>query len=154
MVSEFSNEHRWLSNFVGGLTFTRKQFDNAPIAARSVEHAYQAFKTTNREDFSRVLNCATPGQAKRLGRKVEVRDDWDIIKVPVMTRLVELKFKQHPVLRARLIALDGDIVEGNRWHDNFWGDCYCPKCIEVVGQNIMGQILMNLRDILREDERA
>jgi predicted NAD-dependent protein-ADP-ribosyltransferase YbiA (DUF1768 family) len=43
------------------------------------------------------------------------------------------------------------MIEGNWWHDNFWGDCYCnnksgkhPECLKP-GLNKLGLLLMNLR---------
>jgi predicted NAD-dependent protein-ADP-ribosyltransferase YbiA (DUF1768 family) len=37
------------------------------------------------------------------------------------------------------------LVEGNCWHDNFWGDCYCPKCFNRMGKNMLGRLLMKVR---------
>lgn len=37
------------------------------------------------------------------------------------------------------------IIEGNYWHDNFWGSCHCLKC-KGKGQNHLGNLLMKIRD--------
>lgn len=65
-----------------------------------------------------------------------------------MQELLEEKFK-NPVLQAKLLAVKGEIVEHNQWHDNFWGSCTCPKCGNK-GNNALGKMLMNLRNELSE----
>jgi predicted NAD-dependent protein-ADP-ribosyltransferase YbiA (DUF1768 family) len=40
------------------------------------------------------------------------------------------------------------LVEGNTWHDPFWGDCHCGRC-PADGENMLGGVLMELRDTLR-----
>lgn len=37
-------------------------------------------------------------------------------------------------------------VEENYWHDNEWGQCLCEKCVEVKGRNLLGRLLMELRE--------
>ena len=43
----------------------------------------------------------------------------------------------------------GDLVEGNRWHDNFWGRCVCRACRRIGGANVLGTLLMQVRAELR-----
>ena len=135
-IFEFQGEHRWLSNFwpawviLDGVLFP------------SIEHAYQAAKThpSQREPF---LRC-TAGQAKRLGRTVEMRADWEQVKVPTMRSLVEQKFAPGTELGEKLKATgDGQIVEGNNWGDTFWGVC------RGRGQNWLGRLLMERRALLQ-----
>ena len=138
MIKEFKNEYRWLSNFypssitIGGTTYP------------TVEHYYQANKACTINDFNTVKNCPTPGQAKRAGSRIKLREDWDMVKDFIMRRGLEAKF-QNPDLRRRLIATERClIIEGNYWHDNYWGSCYCPKC-GGRGKNILGRLLMLVR---------
>jgi len=44
---------------------------------------------------------------------------------------------------------DTKLLEGNRWHDNFWGNCDCPNCRDKPGLNYLGKILMRVRLELR-----
>ena len=37
-------------------------------------------------------------------------------------------------------------------HDNEYGNCICPKCAEIEGENKLGKILMRVRTELREKE--
>lgn len=131
----FDGEYRFLSNFYPaeveyeGLTFP------------SVEHAYQAAKTLDIEVRKQFLNI-TPGQAKRLGKQVKSRDDWDSVKVSIMHELVGKKFKIKQ-LRDELLATGNRyLIEGNTWGDTFWGVC------NGVGKNMLGIILMEIRNEL------
>jgi len=111
----------------------------------TVAHAFQAAKTTDpamRWHFQRT--SLTAGDAKRLGRQITLRDDWEPIKVQIMMDLVWLKF-QEPSLAARLVETAGrQLVEGNHWNDTFWGVC------NGVGSNWLGLILMTVRDTIIE----
>ncbi|MGL4755290.1 MAG: NADAR family protein, partial [Aeromonadaceae bacterium] len=134
MIDSFSGEYRFLSNFwpcnvtLDGATYP------------SVEHAYQAAKTSSTFERLRVIACATPGDAKRAGRTLTIRPDWDAIKVSVMRDLVCQKFAD-PQLAALLASTRGrQLVEGNNWGDTFWGVC------RGEGQNNLGKILMSIRD--------
>jgi ribA/ribD-fused uncharacterized protein len=132
MISEFRGQHRWLSNFhpcvihYHGLTF------------QSVEAAYQAEKTLDLE-IRKLFTTYDARTAKREGKKLKIRPDWNKIKERVMMELLELKF-DHPDLRKLLIETgDEEIVEGNTWGDTFWGVC------DGVGENKLGKQLMRLR---------
>lgn len=116
------------------------------------EHAYQAAKTLDATERSRIRQAATPGQAKRLGGPkskggiVTLRPDWESIKYDVMLALVRQKFNINADLKAVLLATgDQDIVEDNHHHDNIWGNCLCPKCAGIVGQNLLGKAIMAVR---------
>lgn len=125
-------------------------FYPAPVALDgvtypSVEHAYQAAKTTDakqREPFSRKL--VTPGQAKRMGKAVTMRADWNAVKLDVMRDLVKQKFA-NDALRAKLDDTAGRrLVEGNKWGDTYWG--MVMRDGKLVGENHLGKILMEVRD--------
>ena len=85
-------------------------------------------------------------EAKRLGRHVQLRPDWENVKLPIMEEIVRAKFTQHPELAARLLATgDALLVEGTTWGDTCWG-------IDLTtgeGENRLGQILMQIRAELR-----
>ena len=137
MIDNFSGKHAFLSNFFPG--------DNS-----SLEHKFQAAKTNNPIEQAEVMACSTPGQAKRLGRKVEMKEDWNEIRVPTMIKLVHEKFQLSPLKEKLLVTDDKVLIEGNRWHDNFWGDCRCGRdACSDEGKNTLGKILMLVREILR-----
>ena len=120
----------------------------------TVEHYFQAAKAAEPLDFLKIAAADTPGQAKRLGRKCKLRADWEEKKIDVMRQALKLKFAD-PTLKAKLIATgDEELVEGNRWCDNFWGACHCLKCQDKVGQNNLGKLLMELREEIKKEETA
>ena len=71
------------------------------------------------------------------------------MKQDILRDLLRVKFAD-PDLRTQLLATgDEELVEGNRWHDRYWGRCYCDKC-GGTGQNALGTLLMQIRDELRQ----
>lgn len=138
-IDRFDGGYRWLSNFWPspvrwGLLFP------------TVEHAYQAAKAADPAVRRQFLACVTPGEAKRLGRRVAARPDWDSVRVRVMDHLLRQKFAPGTELAWRL-QLTGDAVlaEGNNWGDTFWGQ------VNGVGQNQLGRLLMAWRAVLRKE---
>ena len=118
----------------------------------TVEHAFQAAKCTDPQEAENIRCTATPSKAKKLGRTAKMRGDWDQVKDDVMFEAVYAKFSQNPDL-AEALDNTGDavLVEGTRWHDNIWGQCWCG-CSPEGGENRLGQILMTVRDELRENK--
>jgi ribA/ribD-fused uncharacterized protein len=146
----FKDEYQFLSNFaycriqIWGRTFT------------STEAVYVACKAPpefREEVRDACATCKTGGEAKRYGRTIPVRSDWDEIKVPVMKAILEMKFSQ-PYFKKRLLEVTEPIVEENHWHDNFWGDCICDKCKNVVGQNHLGKLLGEIKKELGNEESS
>lgn len=129
----FRGEYFFLSNFYPSpIKYNGHLFPTA-------EHAYQASKALNEEDFLKVLNANTPAEAKKLGRSIKKVDNWEEKKVIIMKEILEEKFSDTS-LKNMLLKVEGTIVEENFWKDTFWGVC------DGVGKNILGKLLMNIRD--------
>ena len=96
-IDRFSGKHRWLSNFWPVEVVYERE------AYRSVEHAYQAAKTTDRHQRQLIQAAESAGHAKRLAKTLTVREDWSERKLSVMEALLRQKFAQAP-LRAKLLA--------------------------------------------------
>ena len=136
MIDSFSGIYRFLSNFYPcRIEFEERRYE-------SVEAAYQAMKTLDvnaRQMFERL----PAPDAKKMGRLLKMRSDWEDVKLEIMEQLVEIKF-QEPMLRSALIDTGNEeIVEGNYWKDTFWGVC------NGVGENHLGKILMQVRQKIR-----
>jgi ribA/ribD-fused uncharacterized protein len=136
--------------------FPFSNFQPAPVRCDlgvrypTVEHAYQAMKTLDRAARERVAALPTPGQAKRAGRTLPLRADWERTKVVAMLDLLRQKFApgtEHA--RALLATGDAELVEWNRWHDRTWGKCTCERC-GGEGLNLLGLALMRVRAELRQ----
>ena len=155
VVMSFDGEYAFLSNFYDS-PIEFMTVDGKKMIAPTVEHAFQAEKAMFSQEQEAIINAATPGKAKRLGRHVLLRPDWENVKDEAMEEFVSRKF-QIPELRDKLLATgDANLIEGNTWHDNYWGICTCSKCINspvVDGKNKLGTILMKVRDSIREEER-
>lgn len=137
-IESFSGNYRWLSNF----WLAEVTLDG--IVYPSVEHAYQAAKTTDSAQRSTIRDCTTAGEAKHCGRRVTVRPNWNAMKLTYMEDFVRQKFTQHAYLKQNLLATgNAPLVEGNNWGDTFWGVC------KGRGQNHLGRILMKIREELR-----
>lgn len=110
----------------------------------TVEHAYQAAKSNDPADWKHFAQLPRPGDAKRAGRYLTIRSDWDQIKLRVMTELVEQKFRIDELKQKLLETGDQLLEETNHWNDTFWGVC------NGVGHNHLGKILMNIREELKK----
>ena len=115
----------------------------------TVEHAYQAAKTTDDSIRELIRASSDPMRAKKLGQEIKKREDWDGIKIYVMKSLIKEKFS-NPFLRPLLLATgEKTLVLNNKWNDTFWGVC------RGVGENWLGKILMEeRRQIKVEEEHA
>jgi len=134
-IKEFQGEYRFLSNFYPA------QMHHDGLLFPTSEHAFQAAKTLNFQYRWEISQLSTPGQAKRAGKEVLLRPDWEQAKVRIMAEIVALKFLQNPPLLRKLLQTGVAVLEeGNQWHDTFWGIC------DGKGNNHLGKILMSFRD--------
>jgi len=144
MINEFKDDYVFLSNFYPSVIV----YDTVHYPTN--EHFFQAMKTTDKKVRAFIAGLQYAGQAKKAGRQVHLRPDWEDIKLEVMAFGLMRKF-EHPSLRQKLIdTYPHDLVEGNYWNDKIWG--YCLKTNE--GKNYLGQLLVSLRTILINEDRA
>lgn len=172
-ILEFKGENAYLSNFFYAPFIAKAWLDPGageriaiyPSTWPTVEHFFQACKSSNVAGAERVLNAGTPGQAKRFGRTLDLRQDWEEIKDKVMEEGVWRKFHSHPRLAELLASTDDSVlVEGNRWGDKYWGACFefdsgqeswsSDGRLALVGKNRLGEILMSLRTRLQDGRRT
>lgn len=143
-ITAFNGAFHVFSNFYPALV----RFDG--VEYPSVEHAYQAAKTLSTTEREAIRKATKPGTAKALGRVVTLRNDWDEIKLQVMTDLVRQKFKNSHRYRLMLLATaNAELIEGNYWRDEFWGATWLPDELKWRGQNHLGKILMQVREELK-----
>lgn len=137
MIDVFDGDNSFLSNFY-----------YAPIVYEGVRYnstevAYQASKTLYDSDKKKFVGLTSP-EAKRLGRKIKLRDDWESVKDQIMYEICWLKFTTHQDLKEKLLATgDEELIEGNWWGDVYWGVC------NGIGKNQLGKTLMRIRAELR-----
>ena len=138
----FFGPYRFLSNFYPVMV----QQDG--IIFPSVEHAYVAAKTLIYQEKLAVAEVKTAAEVKKIGRQLELRDDWEEIKLDVMLDLLIQKFSQEPFKTKLLLTKDLYLEETNTWGDKFWGVC------NGVGENNLGKLLMWVRASLLEIKNA
>ena len=153
MINRFIGKYKSFSNF----EHSPVRYEN--LTYPTVEHAYVAAKSldrTFRRDVA-LMPANKAGVAKKWGRTVKLRTDWEKVKLGIMENLLFQKFgPKAEVLKIasvilgpyKLLIETGDqlLVEGNFWHDNFWGNCLCDKCMKIKGENHLGLLLMKIRE--------
>ena len=146
-IDSFTKENNFLSNFFASRIEWKER------VWPTVEHVFQAEKAVLDAEKDLIHAATSPTKAKRLGRKVHRQPDWADIKAGVMHDVVKEKFSQNTYLAQQLLDTGvAELIEGNRWHDNEWGDCMCDQCADIKGENLLGQILMRVRDELRAQQ--
>jgi len=134
VIDSFRGKFRFLSNFYPS------EVEYEGVKFPTVEHAFQAAKSLDAKTRRKFVSLETPGDAKRYGNDITLRNDWEAVKVPIMEQLLRQKFKDGD-LKKRLAATGTqELIEGNTWNDRFWGVC------DGVGQNNLGKLLMKIRD--------
>ncbi len=155
MISEFRGKYHFLSNFYMLTVPLRWE----TLIYPSSEHLFVAYKTLNLEDRVWISMLEKPWMAKRAGgkygyngRKIKLRGEWTQeyngapFRVHVMRHVLYLKYTTNPQLIRNLCATHPkQLVEGNKWHDNDWGNCTCARCIHIPGQNLLGRLHMEHR---------
>ena len=137
IINSFKCDYFFLSNFYESpVTFNGHTFQNN-------EAAFQAEKTLD-ETVKESFCDLKPNKAKYLGRKIQLRPDWETVKEEKMLGIVRAKFIQNKALQEKLLATgDAYLEEGNDWGDKVWGT------VNGEGQNLLGKILMKVRNELK-----
>ena len=116
---------------------------------KTSEHYFQAQKFAHSpEDMAAIARASTPKRAAELGRERTrpLRKDWEEVKDDVMRRALAAKFEAHPELRELLLGTgDEELIEKTSG-DYYWG---CGT--RGTGHNMLGKLLMELRDKLRSE---
>lgn len=136
-ITSFKGEYFFLSNFYEApITYNGLTFKNG-------EAAFQAQKCVSDEERAEFTTM-NPSAAKKHGRSVQLRKDWEAVKIHEMYGIVRAKFDQNPDLKEKLLATgDAYLEEGNTWGDRIWG------MVNGIGANNLGRLLMSVRNELR-----
>lgn len=133
MINSFSGNYAFLSNFYNSpFTYNGKKY-------RTNEHFFQAAKAKSDILHEYVRNAASAADAKKRGKEIARREDWEGIKDAVMYLGLMLKFQDSRLKQLLLDTGDEDLVEGNTWNDTYWGIC------NGQGKNKLGKLLMEVR---------
>ena len=125
------------------------------VRIRTSEALYQACRFPHLPNVQRrIIDEHSPMTAKMRSKpfRKDSRPDWDAVRVRIMRWCLRVKLAQNWREFSRLLLATGDlpIVEQSR-KDDFWG----AKVAEdgtLVGMNVLGRLLMELREQLKGDE--
>ena len=136
MIKEFKNQYFFLSNFYEcPIYYNKLVFCNA-------EAAFQAQKVIDEKEQYKFINL-NASQARKLGKTIVLRKDWEEVKDNIMYEIVKRKFTVNKELQQKLIdTKDEELVEGNWWHDTYWG----IDSKTGIGKDKLGKILMKVRE--------
>lgn len=157
MIDIFRGSYYFLSNFYPC------EIEHDSIVYPSLEHYYVALKCDNDQiingkyytcfDFRELISkVKSPGKVKIIGKNIKVRSDWNDIKLDIMWIGIQQKFRNKELSELLISTGDQKLVEGNYWHDNFYGQCTCEKCIDK-GKNKLGKLLMKIRSELNGTQK-
>ncbi len=113
------------------------------------EHYFQAQKFVGTPYLEKVRQTKTPKDAANIGRdrSLPLRRDWEQVKDDVMQKAVLKKFQTHADIQEILLSTSDVLLVENSPIDYYWG---CGK--DGTGKNRLGQILMEVREILRNSK--
>lgn len=141
-INSFRGTYRFLSNFY------QYPFEFEGLVYPNAEAAYQAQKCSDVEDKIKYTLIKNPVRAKQMGKREQLPTNWDTVSYDIMNAILHVKFATPELAELLLATGDAYIEEGNHWHDNTWGRCYCDKCSGKESQNRLGKILMEIRSEL------
>lgn len=134
-----NEEHGFLGNF-----WSKNPFFVESHYVQNSEALYQALKF-NKTDPTlavKILTTKKPGDAAKLGRdkSFPLRNDWDAVKQDAMRLTLMYKFEDEELMD-RLLKTGNAVLIEDSPIDWYWG---CGK--DGQGENILGKLLMELRD--------
>lgn len=115
-------------------------------AWKTSEHCYQAMKFIEIEAQELIRSQPNAYMAAKSGRELKARmkDNWDIIRDPIMSDITYAKFSQNLDAKQILLSTDNRLLVELSFKDNYWG-----SKPDLSGKNKLGKILMHHRTIFR-----
>ena len=135
------DEYGCFSNFSRHRIFLKDKY------WQTTEHYFQAQKFAGTEHEEKVRLAPTPMKAASMGRsrKRPLRRDWEKVKDEIMLEALRVKFTQREELKKTLLSTDDAILVEHTANDNYWGDGG-----DGSGKNMLGKLLMQVREEIRE----
>lgn len=130
--------------------FSKHGFEVDGIYYKTSEHYFQAMKFVHSpEDMEAVRRTSTPKLAASIGRDRNrpLRADWEEVKDDIMRQAVLRKFETHADIRDILLATGNQAIVENAPGDRYWG-----IGADGTGKNMLGKILVEVREKLRQDD--
>lgn len=127
------------------------------IEIRTAEALYQACRFPHLPEVQKkIVEEKSPMTVKMISNahKKKSREDWDQVKMKIMRWCIQVKLAQNFVTFGSLLEETGmkDIVE-NSAKDNYWGAIPNEDGTIFTGMNVLGRLLMQLRQIFLSQEK-
>ena len=116
------------------------------IEWKTSEHYYQAQKFQYELDRDIIRRAVTPKEAFLLSRSLDSKhvENWNAIRVSIMKQVLYIKFTTHQDLNTILLNTENRLIQEKSSVDDFWG-----IGSDGQGKNMMGMLLMELRETLQ-----
>ena len=106
------------------------------------------------DNYTKILRANTPKGCKWLGKQVKPFDNkaWDAVKYDIVKRGNRAKYEQNSDLKELLLSTGNSIIAEASPKDKVWGIAMDAETAAVKdpsewsGQNLLGKILMELRE--------
>ena len=132
-ITKFRGNYYFLSNMYPEVLYINGEM------YPSAEHAFQASKSLDKDGRLGMSVCRSAKEAKQAGRLINLRLDWEDVKVDVMYNILKAKFADPELAQKLRDTGDEELIEENNWGDTFWGVC------KGKGKNMLGNLLMKVR---------
>lgn len=141
VIDTFRRSYFFLSNMY------ETPIDYDGVLYPTAEHAFQAAKFEDKDIKATISKTRSAADVRRRGKTTrDIRSDWDTVKYDIMLDILRIKFSGYELAQKLKNTHPYQLVEGNTWHDNTWGFCTCDKCKYVTHKNMLGILLMIVRD--------
>ena len=137
-ITSFTGDYDFLSNtYKSPVEFNGIEFPN-------VESCYWAQRP--KDDHSRIKFARLkPAKAKAKAINTTPRDDWDDVKVNIMSNILLKKFSNENLKKKLISTGDAELINNDSYNDEFYGVHYGN------GENILGKLLMQIRDKIKTE---
>lgn len=133
-------DYGYFSNFSRDSIFLKGK--NWPTS----EHYFQAQKFAGTKHEEDIRYAEKPMKAANMGRERTrpLRQDWEAVKDDIMREAVMAKFTQNKHLTSKILDTGQANIIEHTSNDRYWGDGG-----DGTGENMLGKILMEVREAIR-----
>lgn len=151
----------FLKNYMSNFQFAPFYSDLYNKTFKTTEQYFMYAKAmyfSDEQAADQIIDADTPQQAKDLGRAVKnyVDSEWSKIRYSVMYEANLLKFLQNNDLRQKLMSTKDSLLIECNVKDLIWScglDIKDPDVLDEskwLGQNLLGKVLMDVREYLNK----
>jgi ribA/ribD-fused uncharacterized protein len=140
---------KWIYNWFNNYELFDTPLEYKGVEFKTVENFFQAMKSeeVNAIENWKYIASLGPDGAKKAGRKLKLRPDWENVRLEIMEFALRHKFAPGTSWHQKLMQTGAtEIIEWNNWGDRYWG-----RDTDGNGENHLGKLLMKLREEYRND---